>query len=361
MSIIHDKMRAKQEELIEAESELKKMEYVAKLQEKLKYLEEQLTVLRGKEFVLKKAAEDPKEDEMGKLKILNEASTVSIQIRKLEKEKAEIENILEGTNYDAKSKKFNKYLAFANIRELLKNSNVKIGHIEKEAGCQPGYMSRLEKPGSASEPSVEFLVTAARLLNVSLDMLVSLDLSTLSATEKYILSFIEKLQKDTVAGKLEWNKETATELNNIEPEPEGYVPHPLFDFYMHPEEKNPKILGSRICMYSDTFEAETSIHNDCYNLTLKNGARLYLMDICKNVHVSGNVNFYAKEIWMYKPHEGSSCLITNKNQEYGDYVQILFEVVSAYMSRPRIKKGFKSVIDAFMADDFEDDLDAPFN
>ena len=63
------------------------------------------------------------------------------------------------------TKNFNKSLCFSNIRELLRqNPDVKIGQIEKEAGIRLGYMSRLEKEGNKSEPSMEFIVTAAKLL-----------------------------------------------------------------------------------------------------------------------------------------------------------------------------------------------------
>lgn len=335
------------------------LEQLVRIKEEFEQITAQITQLKGKEFALRKAAEDPKEKEANKHKLLAEVAGIKEKIIELDLIRTALEQKLSEAEKEEKNKRFDKYLAFANIRELLKNSDVKIGAIEKEAKCQPGYMSRLDKPGNSSEPSVEFLVTAAKMLNVSLDMLMLQDLTVLSATEKYILSFIEKLQKDTVAGKLEWNKESAEDLNNLEPETEGYIDHPLFDYYARKEERED--LSSRICMYSETFEADTSIHGDCYNLALKNGARLYLMNICKSVRVAGNVNFCAKEIWMYKPHEGSSCLITSRNKEYGDYVQILFEVVSSYMSRPRIKKSFKAVIDAFMVDDFEDDIEMPFN
>ncbi len=64
-------------------------------------------------------------------------------------------------------KNFNKTLCFSNIRELLRqHPEVKIGQIEKEAGIRLGYMSRLEKEGNTAEPSMEFIVTAAKLLKV---------------------------------------------------------------------------------------------------------------------------------------------------------------------------------------------------
>ncbi len=67
---------------------------------------------------------------------------------------------------------FDKKTCLANIRMLLRNSEIKIGQIEKAAGCQPGYMSRLEKDGNTAEPSVEFLTVAAHMLKSSIDAII---------------------------------------------------------------------------------------------------------------------------------------------------------------------------------------------
>ena len=71
---------------------------------------------------------------------------------------------------------------------------MKIGQIEKEAGIRLGYMSRLEKEGNTAEPSMEFIVTAAKLLKVCIDTLISVDLTGLTPTEQYIVSFFDKLK-----------------------------------------------------------------------------------------------------------------------------------------------------------------------
>ena len=124
---------------------------------------------------------------------------------------SQLESLLENR------KNFNKALCFSNIRELLRQKpDVKIGQIEKEAGIRLGYMSRLEKEGNTSEPSMEFIVTAAKLLKVSIDTLISVDLTGLTPTEQYIISFFDKLKADTLQDRLDWNRETEFYLNSIE-------------------------------------------------------------------------------------------------------------------------------------------------
>ena len=154
------------------------------------------------------------------------------------------------------SKNFNKKRCFSNIRELLRqNPDVKIGQIEKEAGIRLGYMSRLEKEGNTSEPSMEFIVSAAKLLKVSIDTLISVDLTGLTPTEQYIINFFDKLKADTLKDKLDWNRETAFNLNRMEPDMNGWVYHPLFaeeTFYEETECEYPEEV-TRIVFNSKTF------------------------------------------------------------------------------------------------------------
>lgn len=172
------------------------------------------------------------------------------------------------------TKNFNKSLCFSNIRELLRqNPDVKIGQIEKEAGIRLGYMSRLEKEGNKSEPSMEFIVTAAKLLKVSLDTLVSVNLTGLTPTEQYIVNFFDKLKADTIADKLDWNIESADYLNRLETDMNGYVDHPLFSletFYEEGECEYPDEV-TRVVFTSRSFGPKTFICGNCYNLRMKNG------------------------------------------------------------------------------------------
>ena len=162
--------------------------------------------------------------------------------------------------YLSECKNFNKTLCFSNIRELLRqNPDVKIGQIEKEAGIRLGYMSRLEKDGNTSEPSMEFVVTAAKLLKVSVDTLISVDLTGLTPTEQYITSFFDKLKEDTLKDRLDWNRETAFNLNRMEPDRNGFVYHPLFaeeTFYEETDCEYPQEV-TKIVFNSKTFGPKT--------------------------------------------------------------------------------------------------------
>ena len=264
-------------------------------------------------------------------------------------------------------KNFNKSLCFANIRELLRqNSDVKIGQIEKEAGIRLGYMSRLEKEGNTAEPSIEFIVTAARLLKVSVDTLISVNLTGLTPTEQYIVTFFDKLKADTIADKLDWVRESAFNLNRVEPDYNGYVWHPLFaeeTFFEESECEYPNEV-TRIVFSSKAFGPKTYIAGDCFNLRLKNGTTLYLMDIEKSVHKINDPNAYAKEAWVYVPNKGGCSYLvgTQDKTPVAPLLEGLFSTVKDRMEHPQINNDVMYAINAFMKDDLSDDDngDLPF-
>lgn len=254
-----------------------------------------------------------------------------------------------------KLKNFNKKICFANIRELLRQKpNIKIGQIEKEAGNRLGYMSRLEKDGNTSEPTIEFIVSAAKLLKVSVDTLISIDLTSLTPTEQYIINFFDKLKTDTLNDKLDWNRESAFLLNRIEPDINGLIYHPLFaleTFYEETECQYPEEV-TRIVFNSRTFGPHTYISGDCFNLVLKNDATLYLMDIERTTHKKGDASAYAKEAWMYVPHKGCQLLVSSQdNTPIAQQVEELFSFVKERMEHPKINADVKFAIDSFMNDD----------
>lgn len=262
------------------------------------------------------------------------------------------------------AKNFDKYRCFSNIRELMKDRDVKIGQIEREAGCQPGYMSRLEKPNNNSEPSVEFVVTAAKLLGVSIDTLLTTDLASITPTEKYLLTFFDKLQKDTTLDKIEWNRETADELNFMDPDINGWVDHPLFGQETFLEEGDSELPDeiTRIVFASKSFGPHTCINGDCFHFRMKNGVTVYLMDISKSIHNINDSEAVAKEVWIHTPNQGSQCLACSKSiSPLSVAVEPLFSAVVENMKHPKINKSVQYAIDAFMKDDIEDDAPTGFS
>ena len=263
------------------------------------------------------------------------------------------------------SVEFNKTRVINNISFLLKEFGKKIGELETEAGVSPGYLSRTAKDAS-TKPGIDFIIKAADALNVSVDTLLSTELSELTPTELYLISFLDKLKSDTLKGKLEWTIEKADALNNLpvydEYTAEPWVEHDMFyyeTYYEQIDGEAEKI--SRPLFKSNAFDTNTDIAGNCYSLRLKDNHFLYLMNVKKYIHLKSDVAT-CKEIWMYSQSSGKQYLCDNSSSSpIVRNVNELFEILDEYAKHPQIKHNIKSVIDAFMIDDFSDTPTNPTN
>lgn len=255
------------------------------------------------------------------------------------------------------SQEFNKQLMLDNIAFMLKELGKKIGEFENEAGVSPGYISRTSKEES-KKPAVDFVVKAADALGISVSTLLTVDLSALSPTERYLIGFLEKLTHDTKESKLEWECQTKDYLCNMSCDVNCYVEHPLFSYetFMEKTECEYPEEVSRVVFVSHSFGCNTYTCGPGYVLRLKNGTYLYIMDISKNVHRTNDTEAYAREVWIYKSDVGKQFLCSNKDKSYlGSLVNSLYETIKEYSYHPKVKKGLKEAIDAFLIDDLEDD------
>ena len=104
-------------------------------------------------------------------------------------------------------KNYDKQNVIKKIRDLLKSTNMKLGDIEREAGITPGYLSRIEKDSRyASDISFNFVVTAAKMLGVTVDYFLDGESEIPSGNEGYLANFFIKLIKDSKCGKIEWSE-----------------------------------------------------------------------------------------------------------------------------------------------------------
>lgn len=256
---------------------------------------------------------------------------------------------------------FNKQILFDNIAYLLKEQGLKIRELETAAGVSTGYISRAGKDGGPT-PGIEFIANAAHKLGVSIDTLISVRLSDLTATERYILAFLQKLERDTNADKLSWERESAESLRNVSTDQNGFADNPLFDFRIFSEqtgwESVEELRETR--MISRSFDVHTYAADDCYNLRLKNGARLYLMSICRAGAQSNDERNSAIEVWMVGARSETQYLCSNNSMPFDLIVDSLYTSVKENSKHPKVKDEIKQAIDAFMKDDVSDDpVDSP--
>lgn len=258
------------------------------------------------------------------------------------------------------NEEFNKNIMFDNISFLLEKYGKKIGELESEAGVSTGYISRTSKD-SGAKPGIDFIINVAATLKISIDTLVNVDLSGLTPTELYLVSFFEKLKKDTVDDKLEWNLEPADVLNSQQADINGYVDHPMMNletFDIKGEAGYPEEV-TEVVMKSRAYDTNTYIKGDCFHLKMKNGAKLYIMNVMKAVRNS-NENTAIKEVWMYEPNIGKQFLASSEDEfKLADLVDDLYQTIAEFSKHPKIKTEMRSIIDAYIKND--DLIDDPFD
>lgn len=246
---------------------------------------------------------------------------------------------------------FNKQILFDNINYLVKQKNIKIGELESEAGVSVGYLSRASKDGG-SNPGIEFIVKVASIFNISIDTLVSVNLSSITPTEEYLIDFLTKLNNDTIENNLDWCRESKEELNSLRNDIYDNSRHPLFEvktFFEQTESEYPSETTEKVFV-SNSYDVHTSIVGDCFSLKMKDRTTLYIMNIAKTVRRSNDSSAYAKEIWISRFDDQQFLCSNHNDSTLGSFVDQLYTNIQEYIKHPRINPDVKDVLDAYLND-----------
>lgn len=277
--------------------------------------------------------------------------------------KAEFEN----------AKRFKKNIFFGNVDHLLLKQGKKLGELEVNSGNRPGYLSRMKSGKIGSDPSIEFAMTAAEEFGVPLELLVSVDLSQMSATEEFIMKFLNKLIADTQADEFSWTRETVAELEKLEIENDmqGYrsVSHPLFTVK---EERTD-------CEYFEYVEYDSLFFRNCgvkpigngYNAKLPGtGNSVYIMDCGKGDDRIAWSRDRFFEIYLVNydrygnPSTSKLCNTLEMSPPIIAIVNTLIKSIMSSLNRVHIESGVKDVISAYINGidiTGNDDEELPFN
>ncbi len=245
---------------------------------------------------------------------------------------------------------FNKKLMLDNISYLLSKRDMKIGELESRADVSTGYLARLSKDEN-SKPGVELVMKMADALGVSIDSLLQHDYRSLTPTESYLLKFLGKLRTDTLNDKLDWQKESADSLNRWPQNDDGTVDHPMLSyetFWQETEVEYPNEV-SRVVFVSKSYGCNTYICGDCFKLGMEGGYTLYLMNIMKDVCNIKEKDTAGIELWTCSPvGEKDFICATTDHSALSFALNGLHNAVEERAQYPRLKKGVKNALDAFM-------------
>ncbi len=258
---------------------------------------------------------------------------------------------------------FDKKRCMDNIYAIAKDKKIKIGDLEKEAGVSGGYISKLNKEDNKAIPSIEILLSIAKVLGVSLDFLVSVNYAELGENEIYFSTFIDKLILGTEKQKVVWEIESGSYLNS-NMEGDGFE-HPLFisipSVVEHPE------TGHLIDIVKNTYQSRFLAIDDvckfgnCYHCELSKKQKLYMMKVyLGDANYSSEeelrICYYTKpehmEIELYIVDERNNvsplCSTFSVEGEMRELIKKMYDMVSTDRRTINVSSNVKGIIDDFM-------------
>lgn len=271
------------------------------------------------------------------------------------------------------TKRFKRQVCLNNVDYLLNKLNKKLGELEINSGNRPGYLSRMKSGKSNSDPSIEFLMTAAEELDIPLELLVGSDLTQMSATEEFIITFLKKLIEDTQKDELVWTRETPTELEKLEVgrDNNGYscVDHPLYKV----EEQHTDVEYFEFPVYDSLFFPNCGVKpcGNGYNAYLKGtNNHIYIMECGAGddrISWASDVFFeiYMVEVDRYgHDHTKKLCNTLEMSSPIVAIVNSLVKNIITSLNRVHIESDVRNVIDAYIKGldiTGSDDDEMPFN
>ena len=316
------------------------------LLEKIRANDDAITVLKGKHLMNQNFGSRPEDKEQ---------QQINERLQQLEEENSKLKKYMSaledkknaiGDSYKAGEKRFDKHLLFKNIRELAAKKDVRLGQIERSAGCQPGYMSRLDKIGNTTDPSVEFVVTAAKELEVSIDLLVFSNFAKVSQTEDYILKFMEGLTNDTRDDKIHWETENADDalFIGVQKGDVSMADHPFFEYDSYEE----SFSYNSLFFPSDII---ISVENSYCSKLPGSKAWIYVMR-CRDALEDNDTEQDFFEIYIVNSGRVNPLFCSKQTTEALALVtDSLYQEIEVYMSHIHVNDEVRSIIDAYMSGD----------
>ena len=223
-----------------------------------------------------------------------------------------------------------------NIYLLIREKGLKIGDVENLSGISTGYLSRIKD--SKININVESLYKIANYLNVTIDSLVNCDYSELSATEKYMLSFLNTIIIKSNKEKVNW-KFIATNIL--------YNPN----FY-----NNKFSLSPVVNVYNDRYEKKVAYFSYFAQLRYQMLDNMYYFEYNdKNIYlfkVKDNSKTTSKIYEMYlDADKGLKPLCSSNkgvNAIFGKILEQIYQLAEKKVNEPQVDDDAKGIIDSFI-------------
>ena len=230
-------------------------------------------------------------------------------------------------------------LILNNIHYLIKKNNMRIGELETKIGVSLGYFSKMLKGDNSSIPSTEIIYNASRVLNVNLEELLTIDLSTIDETEEKVISFIDKLISSTKNKKSEWSENHPSMLS-----PYSELP-PMFEVDHDLAEGD--LVKYKSSFFNSMEKGFADIVGDYY-ITIYNESLIYFMMV--RLPYGINEFYFGYEMYILKNDRlmPICCELDCYNSFAFKEMEILYKEIRRSLKYPFMNKGVMDIIDDFI-------------
>ena len=250
----------------------------------------------------------------------------------------------------------NKKTLINNTLYILTAEGKRIEQLEKEIGVQAGYFEEMGKIHN-SDLDANVVVALATALHMSVDTLLTVDLSSLSENVRFRISFLQKLLLDTKEDAIDWRRETREYLKYGLKSDFGVCEHPLFEhrsFYYEDENEELHQI-SRIIFPSYSYDIHTDIQGDSFRAMMKNGVEIFLMNVNGTSFGGSALDAYAKEVWICPPDGEKDFLCSSQDiPEISSLVERLYSEVRKNAMHTTLRKDIKSLLNNYLDNESTD-------
>ena len=241
---------------------------------------------------------------------------------------------------------FDKKRCLDNIYFLAKQKGKKIGELEELAGVSTGYLSRANKEENTSKLTIDLIVAIAQALGVSIDKLVSFDLTGISSNERRFVDFIEKLELVTVKGDVVWDKQSPPSLDDIECRPDGTT---NLQFINH---------RNNVPFYTSYFfpDHQSDLSGDYYTYDMDEDVQIVLTKV-KHADTQGDdfeLYFYVDSHYAGYSLEPVCGTCPTKETQFDTILSHLYETVVEACKNVKLSPLVRNIISRYMGDQIND-------
>ncbi len=266
---------------------------------------------------------------------------------------------------------FDKTIFMNNITYLLKRRNIKIGDLENKIGVSKGYISRINKKSDGVAAGVDIVYKIALALEVSVDVLISVDLQTVDDNEVYLLNLLKFFQKKTENREVFWNKIDLRTIGSMLAGKE-YTDIPML--HTHPDDRNERYDDyeyiSRKIYVSSFLGTGLDLGNDndevgpWFSMKIDDLNTVYITDVMKYSYEgepSEVLEMYIDNSEYYEEYaeDGSGgsgyrhtlvplCCSAKTGENIDAAMTELYRTVCSHQDDIRIPTNLRGVLDGFM-------------